>query len=241
MVRVFWGKRNSIEPPFYLNLTSFLPQFHLFLTSFLPLSNLSLTSASSRISNHGLEKPRFTDSRLKTGERPCLGHLSHILLQCAAGISSVVTGKHRTGPTCRGPEKIALRWAKIGLWLFFCYLPASFGAFFRNVPVTPTPSVFPKVLPYKWGAYCRTNGRRTAVQMGGVLQGFPFLRSLEARKVRRYKRGAYCRTNWRCTAVLFGQAVGVGVSETLPIFECGGSPPSLRGWIIRNQLFHGVP
>ena len=54
-----------------------------------------------------------------------------------------------------------------------------FGGFacfvtFRNVPVTPTPSIFPKVLPYKWGAYCRTNGRRTAVQMGGVLQGFPF-------------------------------------------------------------------
>ena len=44
----------------------------------------------------------------------------------------------------------------------------------RNVSVTPTPSIFPKVLPYKWGAYCRTNGRRTAVQMGGVLQGFPF-------------------------------------------------------------------
>ena len=44
----------------------------------------------------------------------------------------------------------------------------------RNVPVTPTPSIFPKVLPYKWGAYCRTNGRRTAVQIGGVMQGFPF-------------------------------------------------------------------
>ena len=83
----------------------------------------------------------------------------------------------------------------------------------RNVPVTPTPSIFPKVLPYKWGAYkweayCSTNGRRIA--------GFPFLRSLEARKVRRYKWGAYCRTNWRCTAVLFRQVVGVGVSETLP-------------------------
>ena len=56
--------------------------------------------------------------------------------------------------------------------------------------------------------YCSTNGRRIA--------GFPFLRSLEARKVRRYKWGAYCRTNWRCTAVLFRQVVGVGVSETLP-------------------------
>ena len=34
--------------------------------------------------------------------------------------------------------------------------------------------IFPKVLPYKWGACCRRNGRRTAVQMGGVLQGVPF-------------------------------------------------------------------
>ena len=87
----------------------------------------------------------------------------------------------------------------------------------------PNPSIFQK--------YCRTNGGRTAVQMGGVLQykweaycstngrriaGFPFLRSLEARKIQRYKWGAYCRTNWRCTAVLFRQVVGVGVSETLP-------------------------
>ena len=64
------------------------------------------------------------------------------------------------------------------------------------------------VLPYKREAYCRTNGRRTA--------GFPFLRSLEARKVRRYKWGAYCRTNWRCTAVLSSRPVGVGVSETVP-------------------------
>ena len=81
----------------------------------------------------------------------------------------------------------------------------------------PNPQYFSKstavqmggILPYKWEAYCSTNGRRIA--------GFPFLRSLEARKVRRYKWGAYCRTNWRCTAVLFGQVVRVGVSETLPI------------------------
>ena len=61
----------------------------------------------------------------------------------------------------------------------------------------PNPQYFSKstavqmggVLPYKWEAYCSTNGRRIA--------GFPFLRSLEARKVRRYKWGAYCRTNWR--------------------------------------------
>ena len=89
----------------------------------------------------------------------------------------------------------------------------STGWHLRNVPVTPTPSIFPKVLPYKWEAYCSTNGRRTA--------GFPFLRSLEARKVRRYKWGAYCRTNWRCTAVLFRHVVGVGVPK-----HCPGSPRS---------------
>ena len=54
VVRVFWGNEVPL-PPFYLNLTSFLPQFYLLLTSFLPLLNLNLTSASSRISNHGLE------------------------------------------------------------------------------------------------------------------------------------------------------------------------------------------
>ena len=83
----------------------------------------------------------------------------------------------------------------------------------------PNPQYFSKstavqmggVLPYKWEAYCSTNGRRTA--------GFPFLRSLEARKVRRYKWGVYCRTNGRCTAVLFRQVVRVGVSETLPSLE----------------------
>ena len=98
-----------------------------------------------------------------------------------------------------------------------CKTPSKNPSEIRNVPVTPTPKYFSKstavqmggVLPYKWEASCSTNGRCTV--------GFPFLRSLEARKVRRYKWGAYCRTNWRCTAVLFRQVVGVGVSETLPI------------------------
>ena len=54
VVRVFWGNE-ILLPPFYLNLTSFLPQFYLCLTSFLPLFSLNLTSASSRLSNHGLE------------------------------------------------------------------------------------------------------------------------------------------------------------------------------------------
>ena len=76
------------------------------------------------------------------------------------------------------------------------------------------------VLPYKWEVYCSTNGKRTA--------GCPFLRSLEARKVRRYKWGAYCRTNWRCTAVLFREVVGVGVSETLPTIGLEQAPPPPR-------------
>ena len=92
----------------------------------------------------------------------------------------------------------------------------------------PNPQYFPKVLPYKWGrvlpykweAYCSTNGR--------CIAGCPFLRSLDARKARRYKWGAYCRTNWRCTAVLFGQVVGVGVSETLPNYGNWGSRMKLR-------------
>ena len=94
----------------------------------------------------------------------------------------------------------------------------------------PNPQYFSKstavqmgcVLPYKWEAYCSTNGRRIAV--------FPSLRSLEARKVRRYKWGAYCRTNGRCTAVLFRQVVGVGVSKKLPNRVPQGTAP--RGWQI---------
>ena len=67
--------------------------------------------------------------------------------------------------------------------------------------MTPTPSIFSQVLPYKWEAYCSTNGRRTAVQMGGVLLGFPFLRlrSQEGRAMQMggvlpYKLEVYCRT-----------------------------------------------
>ena len=48
--------------------------------------------------------------------------------------------------------------------------------------------------------YCRTNGRRIAIQMGGVLP---------------YKWEAYCHINWRCIAALSPRPVGVGVSDTL--------------------------
>ena len=32
-----------------------------------------------------------------------------------------------------------------------------------NIPVTTTTKIFPKILRYKWEAYCDTNGRRTAI------------------------------------------------------------------------------
>ena len=80
----------------------------------------------------------------------------------------------------------------------------------------------------KFQKYCRTNGGRTAVQMGGVLQykweaycRVHLSSKLRSRNVQRYKWGAYCRTNWRCTAVLIRPVVGVGVSETLPICSFG--------------------
>ena len=75
--------------------------------------------------------------------------------------------------------------------------------------MTTTPSIFSEVLPYKWEAHCRTNGRRTAVQMGGVLQykwevycwvSFSSrLRSQEGPAIQMggvlpYKLEVYCRT-----------------------------------------------
>ena len=70
--------------------------------------------------------------------------------------------------------------------------------------------------------YCRTDGRCTAVQMGGVLQYkwevYCWV-SLSSRRRSQggpaIQMGAYCRTNWRCTALLSSRPVGVGVSETL--------------------------
>ena len=61
-----------------------------------------------------------------------------------------------------------------------------------NIPVTTANKIFPKVLRYKWEAYCNTNGGRTAIQMGGVLTVFPFPQSVGAAKALQYK---YCNTN----------------------------------------------
>ena len=46
-----------------------------------------------------------------------------------------------------------------------------------NIPVTTTTKIFKEALQYKWEPYCNTNGRRTAIQMEGVLTVFPFLRA----------------------------------------------------------------
>ena len=57
-----------------------------------------------------------------------------------------------------------------------------------------------KVLLYKWEGYCRTNGRRTALQMGGALLGFPSrLRREEGTAMQMggvlpYKLEVYCST-----------------------------------------------
>ena len=109
-------------------------------------------------------------------------------------------GKLRHGLLEKSLKKLAARFFQTIL-----SKPQSlFSGFFVTILFTtqkrsgdPNPQYFSKstavqmggVLPYKCEAYCSTNGRRIA--------GFPFLRSLEARKVQRYKWGAYCRTNSR--------------------------------------------
>ena len=85
---------------------------------------------------------------------------------------------------------------------------------------SPQPTGFsPNVLRHKWEAYCNTNGRRTAIQMGGVLIVFPFLRAQGTQFVLQYKLEAYCSTNWRCIAILFREVVVVGVSDILLIID----------------------
>ena len=71
-----------------------------------------------------------------------------------------------------------------------------------NTPVTTTTTIFRKVLRHKWEAYCNTNGRRTAIQMGGVLTVFPFPQKRRGTKstaiqiggVLQYKLEVYCDT-----------------------------------------------
>ena len=90
----------------------------------------------------------------------------------------------------------------------------------------PQPLVFSqKYCWYKWKAYCGTNRRRTAVQVGGVLRRFPFLQSLEASKAQRYKWGA--KTS--CTG--WGLPTSGGVSVQLGVrFQAVNESTDFR-WI----------
>ena len=76
------------------------------------------------------------------------------------------------------------------------------------IPVTPTTSILPKVLRYKWEAYCDTNGKST--------ESFLLFRPQGAPGIQQYKLEACCNTDWSYIAVLFGVVV-VGVSDILPM------------------------
>ena len=75
-------------------------------------------------------------------------------------------GAHEIGAAISGPRIAGGNFMDITFFFLNKHQVDSKKALLRNVPVTPTPVFFQK--------YCRTNGRGTAVQMGGVLQGFPF-------------------------------------------------------------------
>ena len=63
------------------------------------------------------------------------------------------------------PQKISFGGGRVRFFLLCHAENVTLGSYtpkFRNFPVTPTPILSQK--------YCRTNGRRTAVQMEGVLQ-----------------------------------------------------------------------
>ena len=64
---------------------------------------------------------------------------------------------------------------------FYPVLGWGWAPVYQKLSGDPIASMFSKVLPYKWEAkweaFCHTNGRRTAVQMGGVLLRFPFFKA----------------------------------------------------------------
>ena len=99
-------------------------------------------------------RPEFNPQEL-TSHRDCVSTCYHSMRQ--------------TFPTASVSERDAAFFA------YFWKLPAYNRASFQELSGDRNPSIFSKVLPYKWEAYCRTNGRCTV--------GFPFLQGLQARKV----------------------------------------------------------
>ena len=105
-------------------------------------------------------------------------------------------------------------------------------SFTRQISVTQELSgPQPPVVSQK---YCRTNERRTAVQMGGVLQ-YCWV-SLASRLRSQEGPAIQMGVDWRCTAVLSPGPVGVGVSETLLIHAIFHQ----RLCSCKNARFHGV-
>ena len=95
---------------------------------------------------------------------------------------------------------------------------------FRNFPVTPTPNTFSKVLPYKWEAYCSTNG-----------MGFPFFKASKPGRSNNtnglpYKLEVYCRT-------VFETSRGRGSLSGLP----NANAKSPRFSYAISQIAHPCP
>ena len=94
--------------------------------------------------------------------------------------------------------------------------------------------------------YCDTNGRhnangrRTAIQMGGVLTIFPFPQSVGAPKALQYKLEVYCNTNWRCIAILFWEVLGTKKEKKMLAWPPLQSPAVKKNfflckfWAVKN-------
>ena len=92
--------------------------------------------------------------------------------------------------------------------------------------------------PYKWEAYCSTNRRRIAVQMGGVLRGLPFFKACKPGKYSNtnggggvyccmHKLGMYCSTfSTSCTGWVFLNVAQNPKGRV--ILKCYGHSNSLR-------------
>ena len=123
-------------------------------------------------------------------------------------------------------------------WFLFCFrfLEKWFQQFRFPVPSLHHPVVRgashvsgTSGTPNRWyflKSIAGTNGRRIAVQIGGVLQyklgvycGFSLSPKPEASEAQRYKWGAHGGTNWRCTASTFSDKLhGLGVPKQSPMF-----------------------
>ena len=119
----------------------------------------------------------------------CLIHLSALVLENVA--------KRLQGQEALGIPEFVASLQGGG----FQYLISWFSCFPSGTLRNPQPLVFSqKYRRYKWEAYCGTNRRRIAVQIGGVLRRFPISNfrsqqgtALQMGGVLRYKLEVYCQ------------------------------------------------